>query len=95
MFPALSGRHLVAVLHLEVPPTSLDVNLDPSKTSVLLSDIVRLLTNNLQYKLQEKKEKIKIVLSLTRCLSLSLVLSRTVCVQLLHHCSPNSIPHLK
>ena len=43
VFPSLSGRHPVAVLHLEVRPASLDVNLDPSKTSVLLNDIVRLL----------------------------------------------------
>ena len=42
VFPSKSGRAPVAVLHLEVPPSSLDVNLDPSKTSVLLTEQVRL-----------------------------------------------------
>ena len=41
VFPSQSGRHPVAVVHLRVAPSSLDVNLDPSKTSVLLDDLVR------------------------------------------------------
>ena len=30
----------VAVLHIDVPPASLDVNLEPNKTTVLLNDMV-------------------------------------------------------
>lgn len=39
-FPSQSGRYPVATLHVDVPPASLDVNLEPNKTSVLLNDIV-------------------------------------------------------
>ena len=39
-FPSQSGRYPVAVLHIDVPPASLDVNLEPNKTTVLLNDMV-------------------------------------------------------
>ena len=39
-YPSLSARYPVATLHLDVPPASLDINLEPNKTSVLLNDMV-------------------------------------------------------
>ena len=39
-YPSQSARHPVAILHLNVPPASLDINLVPNKTSVLLNDMV-------------------------------------------------------
>ena len=40
-FPSLAGRYPVAVICIDVPPASLDVNLDPNKTTVMLTDLVR------------------------------------------------------
>ena len=40
-FPSQSGRYPVAVVMIDVPPTDIDVNLEPNKTSVLLQNMVR------------------------------------------------------
>ena len=39
-FPSQSGRYPVAVVMITVPPTDIDVNLEPNKTSVLLQNMV-------------------------------------------------------
>ena len=39
-FPSQSGRFPVAVLCIDVLPSSLDVNLEPNKTTVLFHDMV-------------------------------------------------------
>lgn len=39
-FPSQSGRYPVAVMMITVPPTDIDVNLEPNKTSVLLQNMV-------------------------------------------------------
>ena len=39
-FPSQCGRYPVAVMMITVPPTDVDVNLEPNKTSVLLQNMV-------------------------------------------------------
>ena len=47
-FPSQCGRYPVAVIMITVPPTDVDVNLEPNKTSVLLQNMVCIMIHHIK-----------------------------------------------